>query len=126
MDRDATEETIMTDIQQLINAAIPLIPFRHLRDAQAFLNALSLEDRSALISALCTGRDHLNADRIRPGYVPDELSFDRFLHTGNAGIWLIEPADFAGMLCEAGPALTEWFAAFERCATASGYDLREF
>jgi hypothetical protein len=116
----------MTDIQQLIHAVLPLIPFRNIPDAREFLNSWPLEDQSALISASCIGRDHIHAGYIRHGYMADDLSFDRFLHTGSAGIWLIEPACFAGILCEAGPELIKWFEAFERCANASGYDLDEF
>ncbi|QGR09623.1 hypothetical protein CTZ24_24465 (plasmid) [Pantoea phytobeneficialis] len=116
----------MTDIQQLILAARPLIPFRRIHDAQAFLSLWPLEDQFALISALCIGRDHMGANVIRAGYVSDDQSFDRFLHIGSTGIWLIPPADFAGMLCEAGASLEEWFTTFEHCATVSGYDLSEF
>jgi hypothetical protein len=83
----------MTDIQQLIRAALAGVPFRSVVNTQAFLNTYSLEDNSALITALIIGRDHIHDDRIRPDYVPDDLSFDRFLHTGSAGIWLIQPAD---------------------------------
>lgn len=116
----------MTDIQQLILAARPLIPFRRIHDAQAFLKSWPLEDQFAIISALCIGRDHMGANVIRPGYVADDQSFDRFLHIGSTGIWLIMPEDFAGMLCEAGTSLSEWFTAFEHCAETSGYELDEF
>lgn len=116
----------MTDIQQLILAARPMIPFRGTHDAQKFLDSWPLEDQFALISALCIGRDHMGDTAIQSGYVSDDQSFDRFLHIGSTGIWLILPEDFAGMLCEADVSLAEWFTTFERCAMASGYDLCEF
>ncbi|QGY33175.1 hypothetical protein [Pantoea cypripedii] len=116
----------MTDIQQLIRAVLARLPFRSTEDTQEFLNTYSLEDNSALITALIIGRDHVNEGRIQADYVPDDLSFDRFLHTGSAGIWLIQPADFAQIIFDTSTSLITYLEAFERCATMSGYDLNEF
>ncbi|ARJ43693.1 hypothetical protein B1H58_17670 [Pantoea alhagi] len=118
----------MTDINNLISAASPHIPFRSENAAQQFLSQHTVSDQAALVSALYIGRDHLHDDKIQPNYVPNGIVFDRNFHTYGvtSGRWLIEPTDFARILYEKNSQLTDYFTAFQRCAKASRYVLAKF
>jgi len=118
----------MTDINTLIAAVTPHIPFRNENAAQQFLSQYSEGDQAALISALYIGRDHLGQSAIQPGYVPASMAFDRYFHTGGVAgqRWLIAPSDFARILYEKNSNLNGYFSAFTLCASASGYSLSSF
>lgn len=118
----------MTDINTLITAVTPHIPFPNENAAQQFLSQYPESDQAALISALYIGRDHLHERTIQPDYVPESMAFDRYFHTGgDAGQrWLIAPGEFARILYEKNTQLSEYFSAFTLCASASGYNLSCF
>lgn len=116
----------MTTISQLIGSASPHIPFANESAAQAFLNQYGTDDQAALISALYIGRSHIHSSEIQPDFVPNGIAFDRFFSTGSPQKWDIEPADFARILYEKNTNLSTYYAAFVRCAQASGYSLAAF
>ncbi|BCH45787.1 hypothetical protein KAM260_36780 [Klebsiella pneumoniae] len=118
----------MTDIQQLIAAADPFIPFKDESLASSFLQQYSVDDQAALISALYIGRSHGGANVLNDDCYVEGIPFDRYFHTGGGhGYgWSIDPAEFARILYEKNTNLRSYYQSFVRCANGSGIDLSTF
>lgn len=117
----------MTDINTLIAAAKPHIPFQSTSAATVFLSNYSTDDGAALISALYIGRSHLGQTVINSQHLQSQIPFNRYFSTGGSnGQWDIAPSEFARILYEKNTNLTNYYDTFLVCCAGSGINLAHF
>lgn len=107
-------------IDQLIQEIKPNLPFKTESDVQDFLNNYHQNDQIALISALYFGASHLYDQKVNPTHWPQLQSgtMNRFWENDM-------PANrYATTLFEKSTSLVNYYDAFLRVTTNSGYDRR--
>lgn len=110
-------------IDQLIEEIKPHIPFASEESAQNFVDKISEDDRSALMSAMYLGREHLHSDKFSEEYL-NRIKSDDMNRNSLGGD--VSDEEVARVLFEKNTLLASYYEAFLRCAANSGFNLKKF